>query len=78
MSLHFSRRDLLRSVVLPGVATLLQSQPVAAAGPLHLHEQPGTVSGLHTGAASVDTLLAEGVEWHLWHTWRKRTSFGTR
>ncbi len=63
MSLHFSRRDLLRSVVLPGVATLLQSQPLAATGPLHLHEQLGTVSGLHTGArALVDTLLAEGVE----------------
>src|SRR5258708_5866351 len=63
MSLNFSRRDLLRSVVLPGVATLLQSQTVAAAGPLHLHEQPGTVSGLHTGArALVDTLLAESVE----------------
>ena len=63
MGLDFSRRDLLRSMVLPGVATLLSAQTVAAAGPLHLHETPGTISGLHTGArALVDTLLAEGVE----------------
>jgi acetolactate synthase I/II/III large subunit len=62
MKIDFSRRDLLKSVVVPGVVTLLQSRPVAA-GPLHLREQPGTVSGLHTGArALVDTLLAEGVE----------------
>ena len=63
MGLDFSRRDLLRSMVLPGVATLLSGPTVAVAGPLHLHEVPGTVSGLHTGArALVDTLLAEGVE----------------
>ncbi len=49
MSFDFSRRDLLRSVVLPGVVTLLQTSQ-APAGPLHLREQPGTVSGLHTGA----------------------------
>jgi acetolactate synthase-1/2/3 large subunit len=63
MTFNLSRRDLLRSIVLPGVATLIQGQVVAVAGPLHLHEQPGTVSGLLTGArAVVETLQAEGVE----------------
>jgi acetolactate synthase-1/2/3 large subunit len=62
MNLDFSRRDLLKSVVIPGVVTLLNSRP-AEAGPLHLRQQPGTVSGLYTGArALVETLQAECVE----------------
>lgn len=62
MGLTLSRRDVLRSLALPAVAHLLPGQQ-AQAGPLHLHEQPGTVSGHLTGAkALVETLMAEGVE----------------
>ena len=78
MKFDFSRRDLLKSVLVPGMVTLLQNRP-AEAGPLHLHEQPGTVSGLHTGArALVETLLAEGVECVYGIPALRKTSSGTR
>jgi acetolactate synthase-1/2/3 large subunit len=62
MSYPFSRRDVLKSMVAPCLVPLLSKlQPASAGQRLFHRSQPGTVSGLLTGArALVETLLQEG------------------
>ncbi|HLJ96926.1 MAG TPA: thiamine pyrophosphate-binding protein [Gemmataceae bacterium] len=65
MSYPFSRRDLLKSMVAPGLIPLLTGlQPVSAAGRRLLRRVSlGGVSGHMTGAkALVETLILEGTE----------------
>src|SRR5437879_13905234 len=65
MSSSFSRRDLLKSMVAPGLIPLVTGlQPASAAGLGLLHRNAaGVVSGLMTGAkALVETLIQEGTE----------------
>ena len=58
-----SRRDLLKSVVVPCITPLITGAPPALAGPLAGLKADGTVSGSMTGAkALVETLIAEGTE----------------
>jgi acetolactate synthase-1/2/3 large subunit len=62
MTLPLSRRDMLKSVVVPCLVPLAAALPPARAGNgfLHLHSR-GTVSGFMTGAkALVETLIQEG------------------
>jgi acetolactate synthase-1/2/3 large subunit len=59
-----TRRDVLKTMVVPCLAPLVGSvTPALAGGQLLHHNPPGTVSGHMTGGkALVRTLLAEGVE----------------
>ena len=64
MDFQLSRRDLLKSMVVPCLTPLLSGVSPALAGHHALrHRSDGTVSGLMTGArALVETLIAEGTE----------------
>ena len=64
MSFPLSRRDVLKSVVIPAAATLLAGAQRSEAGLGLLNRaSDGTVSGHMTGArALVETLIAEGTE----------------
>jgi acetolactate synthase I/II/III large subunit len=64
MDSNLSRRDLLKTMVIPCLAPLVNGVTPALAGHHSLrHHDDGTVSGLMTGAkALVETLIAEGTD----------------
>ena len=63
MNFPLSRRELLKTMVVPCVAPLVTGLTPAAAGLHRPRRADGTVSGHMTGAkALVETLLAEGTE----------------
>jgi acetolactate synthase-1/2/3 large subunit len=59
-----SRRDILKTLAVPCLAPLVNgAAPVQASSHLRRRSEPGTVSGLMTGAkALVETLIQEGTE----------------
>src|SRR5437660_9231215 len=63
MNLNISRRDLLKTMVVPCLTPLVAGVTPAFAGRGFQHRSDGTVSGHMTGArALVETLIAEGTD----------------